>query len=153
MALIACKECGKPISSDAKSCPGCGAKPPTPKVAAYGCLLLCILFFGSCVALASLSNGGDKKATIPDIDRSPEQRQRRALIDKLISRGIFQKVERPGEVPHVWVTPLFMALNFDDKQSFISVVYAYYGDDLVSLRDSKTGGRIGTFSPSTGLSL
>ena len=32
MALIACKECGSQVSTEAKSCPKCGAKviPPTP---------------------------------------------------------------------------------------------------------------------------
>lgn len=29
MALIKCRECGKEISSDAKACPHCGAKPKT----------------------------------------------------------------------------------------------------------------------------
>lgn len=28
MALMKCKECGGPVSSEAKSCPKCGAKPP-----------------------------------------------------------------------------------------------------------------------------
>ncbi len=28
MALKNCKECGKPVSTEAKACPSCGAKPP-----------------------------------------------------------------------------------------------------------------------------
>ena len=30
MALLKCKECGGPVSSEAKGCPGCGAEPPQP---------------------------------------------------------------------------------------------------------------------------
>jgi hypothetical protein len=28
MALLACKGCGRPVSSEAQACPGCGAPPP-----------------------------------------------------------------------------------------------------------------------------
>lgn len=30
MALVNCKECSKEVSSEAKACPNCGAKPPKP---------------------------------------------------------------------------------------------------------------------------
>ncbi len=52
MALKKCKECGKEVSSKAKTCPHCGA-PVKHSDAAKGCLalvvLLCMcLWFGSC---------------------------------------------------------------------------------------------------------
>lgn len=86
--------------------------------------------------------------TYPD---DGKQAQRLELINKLISQGIFQKVEKLADYPHVWVTPLFNALNFEDKQNFISVVFAYYRivdakSDMVVLYDSKTGNKIGVFS-------
>lgn len=31
MALISCHECSGPVSSEAKACPGCGAKPTRPR--------------------------------------------------------------------------------------------------------------------------
>lgn len=83
---------------------------------------------------------------------SPELQQKRlALIEDLISEGVFHKVEKPATYPHVWVTPLFHSLDFDDKQAFISVVYAYYitkdpASDIVVLYDSKTGNEVGTYA-------
>jgi len=87
----------------------------------------------------------------PGFDASPEtQAKRMELINKLITQGIFQKVEKPGSLPHVWVAPSFYSLNFDDKESFVSVVYAYYfaADpkvDLAVLYDSKTGKQVGVY--------
>lgn len=78
------------------------------------------------------------------------QEDRKGFIDKLINNRIIQKVEIPGSLPHVWVTPKFYSLNFDDKQQFISVVYAYYITknkkyDLVVLYDSKSGEKVGVY--------
>jgi hypothetical protein len=86
------------------------------------------------------------------------QQDRRDFIDRLIARGIFYKVERPADLPHVWVTPLFLALGVDEKERFLNVVYALHYPDggdsgsLVVLKDSRTGNRIGTYSQA-GLSL
>lgn len=79
------------------------------------------------------------------------QSDRRAFIHKLIARGAFQKVEIPGRYPHVWVTPLFYELDFELKQKFISVVYAYYKgqnpqSDIVVLFDGRSGKEIGKFA-------
>ena len=86
---------------------------------------------------------------------SPEeqklQEQRYTFIQDMIAEGIFLKVEQPADFPHVWVTSVFYALNFEDKQAFISVVYAYYSTqdpeaDMVVLYDSKTGKKVGVFA-------
>lgn len=79
------------------------------------------------------------------------QSKRLDLINGLIDKGVFSKVEMPGDLPHVWVTPLFNSLNFDDKQSFIGVVYAYYHTldpkiELVTLYDNKTGKTVGRYA-------
>ena len=60
-------------------------------------------------------------------------------------------VQVPALYAHVWVTPLFNSLNFDDKATFINVVYAYYisenpKSDIVTLYDSQTGKEIGTYA-------
>jgi len=83
------------------------------------------------------------------------QEDRLAYINKLTKQGYFQKVEVPGELPHVWVTPRFYGLSFDDKQAFISVVYAYYigrnkKSNIVVLRDSRTNEKVGIFSKEHG---
>jgi len=90
--------------------------------------------------------------SIPSMDSSPEMQAKRLnLINKLISEGIFYKVEKPGDYAHVWLTPLFHSLDFEDKESFVSVVYAYYISrdskaDTVILYDSKTGKHIGVYA-------
>lgn len=64
MALIKCKECGKEISNDSKSCPNCGSPPPKQT---SGCakFALFILALGTITAVfTSLGGGGEnKKAT------------------------------------------------------------------------------------------
>ena len=87
-----------------------------------------------------------------EIDKSPQmQKQRKAFIDKLIRKGIFKKIEVPGNLPRLWVKPLFYALDYDDKETFVSVVYAYYFDgtnytDTVRIIDSSSGKQVGTYS-------
>lgn len=81
-----------------------------------------------------------------------KQARRKALIEKLIREGVFQKVETPGNLPHLWVRPGFYALDFEAKSTFVAVVYAYYFDgskftDSVVLYDSSTGKEIGEFNP------
>ena len=92
----------------------------------------------------------------PRIDKSPEtQAKRKSLIKRLIAEGVFQKVEVPGNLPRVWVTARFKALLFDDKQQFISVVYAYYFNgngftDTVLVYDNLNGREIGQYNPNLG---
>jgi hypothetical protein len=87
------------------------------------------------------------------------QAKRMNFIKKCIKEGYFRKVEVPGSLPHVWVTPRFYRLDFDTKQQFINVVYAYYVTDdkrrnIVVLYDSKTGKKVGSYSElQGGLSL
>lgn len=66
MALIQCHECGTEVSTEAKTCPKCGAKPKKPPslVAALIVVLLGIAFVG-----VMSSNGGEGD-TAPE---TPEQ--------------------------------------------------------------------------------
>jgi hypothetical protein len=86
------------------------------------------------------------------IDHSAaKQEKRRTLIQKLINEGYLQKVEYGDHYATVYVTPQFMALNFDDKQKFASVIFAYAFSDqalnnsveLYSSIDHKRYGRFG----------
>ena len=86
------------------------------------------------------------------VDKSAAmQAKRRELIDKLIKQGVFQKVEVPGSLPRIWVRPVFYTLDFDTKESFVSVVYAFYFDgsnasDMVRIFDSRSGKQVGRYS-------
>lgn len=86
------------------------------------------------------------------------QAKRWAMMEKLIREGVFQKIEIPGMYAHVWVQPGFYGLTFDQKSSFIGVVYAYYytnndAMDIVILKDGLTGKRIGNYMAPLGLDL
>ena len=79
------------------------------------------------------------------IDTSQEtQAKRYAYMQELIDKGYIQKIEKPGSLPYVWVTPLFYTLDFDAKEIFISVIWTYYivqdsKASTVRIFDSKTG--------------
>lgn len=103
------------------------------------------------------TDGGPKSiasrpAQVATIDKSAAmQADRKKLIEKLIGEGVFQKVETPGTLPRLWVRPRFYAAEFDQKQSFVSVVYAYYFDgsnetDSVRIFDSRSGKEVGSYS-------
>ncbi|MCC2607336.1 zinc ribbon domain-containing protein [Planctobacterium marinum] len=57
MALLKCKECGKDVSSKAKSCPNCGAKPPkqTSFLTWLVTILIVIGFVGAFIGESSLT--------------------------------------------------------------------------------------------------
>ena len=79
------------------------------------------------------------------------QADRKKLIEKLIEQGVFQKIEVPGFLPRLWVRPGFYIADFDQRESFVSVVYAYYFDgsdptDSVKLFDSQSGKEVGSYS-------
>jgi len=88
----------------------------------------------------------------PKLDKSERaQSQRKKLIDDLISKGVFQKVEVPGSAPRVWVKPLFYESDFDQKEAFVGLVYSYYfdgSDELAFVRvlDSRSNKEVGTYS-------
>ena len=90
--------------------------------------------------------------TVGSIDKSPKMQQGRSdLIKKLIREGVFLKTDTPGSLPRVYVGPAFYGLDFDTKQKFVSVVYAYYFDgsgalDMVRVMDGRTNKEIGDFT-------
>lgn len=93
------------------------------------------------------------------IDKSAaKQAGRERLMKKLGSEGIFQKIVVPGNLPRLYVAPRFYRLDFDTKQNFVSVVYAYYFDgknvtDAVRIYDGRSGKEIGSYTVTQGLKL
>ena len=99
------------------------------------------------------------KVEAPSIDRSPEkQAAREKLIGELQARGIFANAECRGMAADVWVRPAFTALDFEDKQSFVSVVYAWCHENtelgrFVRVRDVRTNNELGMYTADFGLKL
>jgi len=88
-----------------------------------------------------------------------DQAKRKALIDKMINTyHLVEKIEIPGSLPRVWVTPQFHSLTFSDKKTFIHLIYSYYYTknpkyEIIKIYDSITGKSIGTYTPSLGLRI
>lgn len=103
---------------------------------------------------ASLGKNGNQATPAPkpaadwsaDTAKQPE---RQRLIQSLCDKGVFKSVEYRDLGATIVVLPAFYALDFDAKQNFTSVVYAYLAaarkDKYVTVRlkDSKTGNQIG----------
>ena len=64
MALIKCKECGEKVSSKAKACPSCGAKPP-PQTSLFTWLVLIVIVLFVVVPFMS---------DTPQLNMTPEER-------------------------------------------------------------------------------
>ena len=82
-----------------------------------------------------------------------DQTERKKLIDNLINKhNIFEKIEIPGLVPRVWVTPQFHRLKFSEKKTYIHLIYSYYYTknpkyNAVLIFDNMTGKEIGGYLP------
>ena len=174
MALQKCPECGREISTKAGACPHCGnpgagvagsgqpAKPKKRRWLIKG-LLIFVGFLFLMSAIGNCSKYQEKARTVKDGSSATQAKQqsaaevakqpeRKKYIEELIEKGVFQKVEATGSLPHLWVEPTFYALDFETKQTFVSVVYAYYVtmDDqytLVKLNDGRSGKEIGKYAP------
>ena len=93
------------------------------------------------------------------VSSNNDQAKRKELIDKMINEyHIVEKIEIPGSLPRVWVTPQFHLLTFSDKKTFIHLIYSYYYTknpkyDIIKIFDNITGKSIGTYTPSLGLRI
>lgn len=105
------------------------------------------------------SGPGRRQQKAPTIDKSPAmQSERRKAIDEMIEKRVFTKVERPGQLPYVYVGRNFYTITVDSKRTILGVVYAYYYDGsentgLIRIFDGMSGKQIGTFSTELGLDL
>ena len=159
MALTKCKECGNEVSTEAKNCPKCGAPVPK-KTSPIAWVIAGIVGFAIFSAVYDSNTSAPPQAPAKramTIDKSPaKQAERKKFMEKLKSQGLIQKVDTMGgNLPKIYVRPTFYNLDLDTKQTFVSVVYAYYFDgsnftDTVVLRDSRTGKDVGDYNPNTG---
>lgn len=156
-----CADCGGVVATSVFKCPHCGSTTPhkLQRYGWFGCgavLVVCILLVGGTLLKSCNAPVSPAKPSAP-LDPA-KQAERKKLLDELIVKGIFQKIDQPAQYPHAWVTPQFHALDYETKKAFVSVVFAYYYPDgdpsgMVILKDSKTGKSAGTYSLNLGLRL
>lgn len=82
---------------------------------------------------------------------SATQQERRAFIDKLIRMKVFTRTSAENGVSKAWTGPAFSELDYDTKNSFCNVVYAYYLNEAsvnktMRLIDGSTNKDVGVFS-------
>lgn len=82
------------------------------------------------------------------------QAKRKKAIAACHTLGWFHKIEVENKTPYLYVTPVYVAMPFKDKQGLAALVFAYYNDmnppyDKVVIRNT-VGKRIGVFSKEVG---
>ncbi len=105
---------------------------------------------------------GSTEQGAPAAATEGDQRERAGLIAEWTRAGYFREVRAEGKAVRLVVTAAFLALDFDEKQTMVSVVAAHHyrvakgenvrpGED-VFVDDVRTGLAVGLFS-SSGLIL
>lgn len=163
MSLRPCVECRKQISSEADKCPACGA--PQPQGLSRWKLFL-ILIFGAPILYSIFGEQRTHTASsaLPVAQQLPidasaaMQVEREKLIQDLTDQGVFERLALEGTTPDVYVSKRFQNLDFELKQKFVSVVYAYSAArnqafTVVLLKDARTNKKIGSYTASEGLKL
>jgi hypothetical protein len=163
MALAPCKECGQEISTTAKSCPKCGAPIKRTSGCARIAVIPVILFVAVLVFTAVTSDREPASAAAatpqPKWDKSAEtQRKREDLLRGLQAQSVFGTFNCRSLGADVQVTDRFLELDFDTKEKFLSVFYAWCFDGIkthvgVSLIDIKSGKDLGRYAAETGLKM
>lgn len=97
-----------------------------------------------------IAPAADKALTV---DKSPAaQRERKAVMDKLIADGLVRRVEGDSTAVRVALRPAFYNLDEPTQRGYVDAIYRYYFDgsnvnDTVSLRDARHGNKIGEYNP------
>ena len=118
--------------------------------------LVLALLTGACCWVLDLAPSKHQSPPPVFIDRSDAaQRQRANAIERLVARGVVQKLDR-GQFPVLWVGPAFAALSSDEKNTVAQIAYGYAGDpdaEILELRDGRSRNEMGRFSLMAGLNL
>ena len=81
MALVKCKECGEKVSTKAKSCQNCGAKPPK-KTSIVTWVVLALILFGVYGAWQTESNITPEQRKARDEQRAIAAKEKEAKLAK-----------------------------------------------------------------------
>lgn len=160
MAITKCKECGGQISTKAKTCPHCGAAIKKGSWLKWIGVLVLLFLVAYVVGMfiQALRNTPSTENWVLAIDQSPEAHAKReALMEDLLDKGIWLKVEKPATLPHAYTGPMWPLLNIDEKEAFASATLVHYAANdrnatILIIYDGSNGKEIGKFS-SLGLDL
>lgn len=140
MALVKCKECGSDVSTEAKACPKCGAKPPK-KVGLLG--WIAVLFVGvfvyQCTSQSSKTSVAEKPAEVAVSSKpkmSPEETEKAIapiLKNFKLSRDKIEKVSFfTAPNTNIFDDHLSTYLVVSDTgRALLRVQIAYHGDTWI----------------------
>lgn len=161
-----CSNCGVENIADAKYCTVCGramADQDTRFTKGHWailigtlCLALFIVFAGFLLIIGrAIVQQKDRPVATQQVD-SAKQEKRRIFIEEAKRLGVFSKVDDQGgahSFVDVWVTPSFYRLDFQEKSTYVGVVWGYYFEGTekqdgseVRVFDNYTGKQIGSYS-------
>lgn len=95
MALIKCHECGTEVSTEAKTCPKCGA---TVKKPMGGGMIMAIAIGTILGAFALLGDGTPKSATPPEQKAEKEAENKRYALAEITSKTIRNAMRDPDSL-------------------------------------------------------
>lgn len=140
MALVKCKECGSEVSTEAKACPKCGAKPPK-KVGLLG--WIAVLFVGvvvyQCTSQSSRTSVADKPAevAVPSKPKMTPEQAAKAVApivkDFKLNRDKIEKVSfYTAPNTNIYDDHLSTYLVVDDTgHALLRVQVAFHGDTWI----------------------
>jgi hypothetical protein len=167
MALKKCKECGNDVSTEAASCPKCGAV-IKKKTGCFGYIGAAFLIFITLVAIGSLINGvSNTKSPSPSPTEVPDSEKKtnaklavetnkrfeecREKLKKAQQLEALYDLEWKRAMPKVVVGPTFYSIPIDAKQGLADTVNCFlmtgksnYID--FDLLDWQTGKRVAQYS-------
>jgi len=158
MALKACKECGNDVSTEAASCPKCGAV-LKKKGGFWRFIVASFLIFITLIAIVALINGVTNRtstttspAEVPTSAATTKHFEEcREWLKKDQSSGLLYDLEWKKTLPKVVVGSTFYAIPIDQKQGLADRVNCFlmagksnYID--FDLLDWQTGKRVAQYS-------
>ncbi len=128
MALVKCKECGNQVSTDAKSCPSCGAKPPKQGMgllAKFFLLIVVIMAIGKCASDTSPTSQKPKVEKTPEQVKAEQEKEAQFQRDVLMIKALKAAMKNPASFELVQVIRLenkTLCVTYRGTNSFNAVI-------------------------------
>ena len=116
MALIKCRECGKDISTEAKACPHCGAKPPYRPSMAFILIAGLLVAFGIKASIESGRPVYQPPAKTAEQVAQDEAKERRHLVVAITAKKLKNGMREPESVEWIF-------MGTDEKAEVVCLKY------------------------------